>query len=107
LVRPQPCQGQRDTQLQRLRLVETGLEGLETLLGLLHWHPRHGLKARHGEVMINCLGPRAALTPKGQRMTMEHHMDWSSSPGHVPVNRQKHYLEQHRLWQARWMALWY
>jgi hypothetical protein len=46
----------------------------------------------------------SALTPRGQRMTMKHHMDWSSSPGHVPVNQQKHYLEQHRLWQARWMA---
>ena len=40
-------------------------------------------------------------------MTMKHHMDWSSSPGHVPVNKQKQYLEQHRLWQARWMALRY
>jgi hypothetical protein len=39
-------------------------------------------------------------------MTMEHHTDWSSSPWHVPVNKQQ-YLERHRLWQARWMALQY
>jgi hypothetical protein len=42
--------------------------------------------------LTTCPWPLAALTPRGQRMTMKHLIDWSSSSGHVPVNQQ-HYLE--------------
>jgi plasmid stability protein len=68
---------------------------------------RHGrsMEAEHREILRQALqeleqvlGHDSALTPRGQRMTMEHHTDWSSSPGHVPVNKQQQYLEQHRLW---------